>query len=290
MNNGKYKILVIEDDAAVNQLLCRRLEREGYEVEGIVSGRALLEYLKSGNQADLMLLDYNLSDFDAAAIIANIKSLKCEVPFIVCTGLGSEMIAVNMMKEGARDYLVKDKAFLDVLGPTVKKTLTDLGLEQELAAARKEINYQNAILSAVYELSLDGVIVVDDNGLVVSMNHRFHQLWTDAEFKEGMSANDLFDKVSTQLVERSKFLTSIMNVGAIMNPVDRKHEDLKLKSGAFYELYSTPMNDSQENSFGRIWYFRDVTLQRQAREEIEKARLKAEEAASHKAEFSNILS
>ena len=73
MNNGKYKILVIEDDAAVNQLLCRRLEREGYEVEGIVSGRALLEYLKSGNQADLMLLDYNLSDFDAAAIIANIK-------------------------------------------------------------------------------------------------------------------------------------------------------------------------------------------------------------------------
>ena len=45
------------------------------------------------------------------------------------------------------------------------------------------------------------------------------------------------------------------------------------------------MKDSQENSFGRIWYFRDVTLQRQAREEIEKARFKAEEAASHKAEF-----
>ena len=233
MIDGKHKILVVEDDAAVNQLLCRRLEREGYLVEGITSGGELLNFLKKGENADLMLLDYNLNDFDAATIIANIKAQNLDIPFIVCTGVGSEMIAVNMMKEGARDYLVKDKAFLEVLTPTVKKTLSDLGLEKELSLARKEIDYQNAILSAVYELSLDGVVVVDENGLIVSMNQRFHDLWPEGKFKEGMSSNDLFDTISCELTDRSRFLTSIMNVAAIASPVDRKHEDLKLRSGSF---------------------------------------------------------
>ena len=285
MIDSKHKILVVEDDAAVNQLLCRRLEREDYLVEGITSGAELLNLLKKGTNADLMLLDYNLIDFDAATVIDNMKAQNLDLPFIICTGVGSEMIAVNMMKEGARDYLVKDKAFLEVLTPTVKKTLSDLGLEKELALARKEIDYQNAILSAVYELSLDGVIVVDENGLIVSMNHRFHDLWQGVKFEEGMSSNDLFDTISSQLIDSSRFLTSIMNIAAIMNPVDRKHEDLKLKSGSFYELYSTPMKDSQNNSYGRIWYFRDVTLQRKAQKAIEKAKQDAESAARNKAEF-----
>ena len=45
------------------------------------------------------------------------------------------------------------------------------------------------------------------------------------------------------------------------------------------------MKDSQDNSYGRIWYFRDVTLQRKAQKAIEKARQDAEAAANHKAEF-----
>ena len=130
--------------------MCRRLEREGYTVTGFVTGRELIARLGTGLYADLMLLDYNLSDYDAAKIVVKLKEIESSVPFIVCTGVGSESIAVNMMKEGARDYLVKDKVFLDVLIPTVKKVLSEISIEKDLQEAREKLLYQNAVLKAVH--------------------------------------------------------------------------------------------------------------------------------------------
>ena len=281
----KPKILVIEDDAAVNQLLCKRLERESYEAAGYTSGRELLNALEMGVKADLMLLDYKLEDFDALQLVQKLKELDHKVPFIVCTGVGSESIAVNMMKEGARDYLVKDRAFLEVLSPTVKKVMGEILLEKELEEARQKLTYQNAILSAVHELSLDGVVVVNDYDEIISVNKRFCELWGDESFKAGMSAQKMFEQIAQKLISPNKFLTSLENIKSIVSPIARKHQDLELSGGEFYELYSTPMETADKEKFGRVWYFRDVTLHHQAQIKMAAAKEAAEKAESLKAEF-----
>ena len=155
------KILVVEDDEAVNQLLCRRLQREGYQVQGILTARELINAMEMGQKADLMLLDFKLHDLDAAEVVQTLKQMNRLLPFIVCTGVGSEAIAVKMMKEGARDYLVKDKSFLEVLSSIVKKVLYEINIEKQLAVTQQKLDYQNAVLAAVHELSLDGIVVVD---------------------------------------------------------------------------------------------------------------------------------
>lgn len=283
--SDKLKILVVEDDAAVNQLLCKRLERESYEAAGYVSGRELINALEMGVKADLMLLDYSLNDLDALQVVQKIKQLKRYIPFIVCTGVGSESIAVNMMKEGARDYLVKDRAFLEVLLPTVNKVLSEIKIEKELESARKKLTYQNAVLSAVHELSLDGIVVVDDLDRIISVNRRFCELWGEDEILSGEEAVKVFEKISARLKSPNKFLTSLANVQSIVEPVARKHQDLELKSGEFYELYSTPMTAAAKQHFGRVWYFRDVTMHHKAQKQMDEARASAEKAASLKAEF-----
>ena len=283
--SDKFKILVIEDDAGVNQLLCKRLERESYEAQGYVSGRELINALEMGVKADLMLLDYSLNDLDALQIVQKIKELDRYIPFIVCTGVGSEAIAVNMMKEGARDYLVKDRAFLEVLIPTVDKVLGEIKIEQELEQARKKLNYQNAVLSAVHELSLDGIVVVDDCDRIISVNQRFCDLWGLSEIVSGEESLSIFNKISTKLKNPNKFLTSLTNIQSIVDPVARKHQDLELNSGEFYELYSTPMTTGENEHFGRVWYFRDVTLHHEAQLKMDEARASAEKAAGLKAEF-----
>ena len=207
--SDKFKILVVEDDAAVNQLLCKRLERESYQAVGYVTGRELLSALEMGVKADLMLLDYSLNDLDALQIVQKVKQLDRYIPFIVCTGVGSESIAVNMMKEGARDYLVKDRVFLEVLIPTVNKVLSEIKIEKELEEARKKLAYQNAVLSAVHELSLDGIVVVDDSNKIISVNQRFCELWGENEILSGESAISVFEKISVKLKSQNKFLTSL---------------------------------------------------------------------------------
>lgn len=281
----KVKILVVEDDAAVNQLLCKRLEREDFSAQGFISGRELLNALEMGVKADLMLLDFKLNDLDALQIVQKIKQLDRFIPFIVCTGVGSESIAVKMMKEGARDYLVKDRAFLEVLVPTVNKVIGELNLEKELDEARQKLSYQNAILSAVHELSLDGIVVVDDRDYIVSLNHRFCEIWNDDSFSVGMSANEMFEKVASKLEGPNKFLTSLENIKSIVSPVATKHQDLELVTGEFYELYSTPMKTEENESFGRVWYFRDTTLHHKAQKKMEAAKEAAEKAEGLKAEF-----
>ena len=283
--SDKFKILVVEDDAAVNQLLCKRLERESYQAVGYVTGRELLSALEMGVKADLMLLDYSLNDLDALQIVQKVKQLDRYIPFIVCTGVGSESIAVNMMKEGARDYLVKDRVFLEVLIPTVNKVLSEIKIEKELEEARKKLAYQNAVLSAVHELSLDGIVVVDDSNKIISVNQRFCELWGENEILSGESAISVFEKISVKLKSQNKFLTSLANIQSIIDPVARKHQDLELQSGEFYELYSTPMTTSENENFGRVWYFRDVTMHHKAQAQMEDARKSAEKAAGLKAEF-----
>lgn len=282
--SDKIKILVVEDDAAVNQLLCKRLERESFEAQGFVSGRELLNALEQGANADLMLLDFKLNDFDALQIVQKIKQLDKFIPFIVCTGVGSESIAVNMMKEGARDYLIKDRAFLEVLIPTVNKVIGEISIEKELEEARRKLSYQNAILSAVYELSLDGIVVVDARNSIVSVNKRFCELWSDDSFEAGGLANEMFAKVSKKLICPNKFLTSLENIKSIVSPIPRKHQDLELHTGEFYELYSTPM-ETEKEGLGRVWYFRDTTLHHKAQMKMESAKEAAEKAENLKAEF-----
>lgn len=278
------KILVVEDDEAVNQLLCRRLEREGYQVRGILTARELINAMEMGQQADLMLLDFKLHDLDAAEVVQTLKQMKRLIPFIVCTGVGSEVIAVKMMKEGARDYLVKDKSFLDVLPSTVKKVLREINIENQLAEARQKLDYQNAVLSAVHELSLDGIVVVDESNQLVSCNKKFCDLWHLPDQATGEDIFKIFKLVSEKLKNGGAFLTELTNLDSLVEPVSKRHKDLELLSGEHFELYSTPMK-RDDSYFGHIWYFRDVTLQAVGRRDIEKARLQAERSAKAKAEF-----
>ena len=283
--NQKIKILVVEDDEAVNKLLCRRLEREGYSAEGILSARELLNSMEMGVKADLMLLDYKLHDLDASVVVRELKKMERLPPFIVCTGVGSETIAVTMMKEGARDYLVKDKNFLEALIPTVNKVLQEIDIERKLEEAQYKISYQNAILNAVHELSQDGIVVVDAENKLVSANQRFNDLWNCGEQTIGSDIYDLFTALSEQLKEGSLFLTAMSNVDSAVSPIAQKSHDLEFLNGTYLEAYTTPMSHEDGTYFGRIWYFRDITLQVIARRDIEAAKLGAERSAGLKAEF-----
>lgn len=130
-------ILVVDDDEGLLILMAESLRAEGYVVETAESARDAHASLKA-HAPDLMLLDLKLKDSDGPTLISQLQAEKSLVPFIVVTGQGDEKVAVEVMKQGALDYVMKDTALIDLLPSVVKRALTGIGQTKALASAREE--------------------------------------------------------------------------------------------------------------------------------------------------------
>ncbi len=130
-------LLVVDDDEGMLILMAEALRAEGYEVATAESARKTRGWLKA-NSPDLLLLDLKLKDSDGPTLISQLQAEKSLVPFIVVTGQGDEKVAVEVMKQGALDYVMKDTALIDLLPSVVKRALDAIAQGRALTAAREE--------------------------------------------------------------------------------------------------------------------------------------------------------
>jgi signal transduction histidine kinase len=128
-------ILIVDDDQGLLRLVDKALRREGFATTTAISGHEALEWL-TRNTADLMLLDLKLHDIEGKELVSHLVSVGRSVPFIIITGQGDERVAVEMMKRGALDYLVKDVHFIEFVPTVVRRALEQLEKDRLLAVAQ----------------------------------------------------------------------------------------------------------------------------------------------------------
>ncbi len=110
----KRRILIIEDDQIFLRPLQRTLEVEGYEVLVVTSGEDALDLLKN-DDADLVLTDKRLPGMDGVDVVRRIKAEHPDLAVVVMTAYGTIESAVEAMRLGAADYLVKPFEAAEVL-------------------------------------------------------------------------------------------------------------------------------------------------------------------------------
>ncbi len=144
------RILIVDDDEGLLILMAEALRAEGHDIATAASGQAALKWL-GAHTPDLMLLDLKLRDVNALAMLEKLHAAASPVPFIIVTGQGDEKVAVEVMKHGALDYVMKNTALLDLLPGVVKRTLGAIAQERALAAAGAERRRLEAEVIAVGE-------------------------------------------------------------------------------------------------------------------------------------------
>ncbi len=167
-------ILIVDDDRGLLRLIEKALQREGLSTAAAPSGKAALEWLAK-NQADLLLLDLKLQDMEGKDLVRRLSEIQRPAPFIIITGQGDERVAVEMMKRGARDYLVKDAQFLEFVPEVVKHVLEQLETERRLAAAEERVN----LVESVVERGFSAVLIANSDfpdPQVLYVNPSFSQL------------------------------------------------------------------------------------------------------------------
>src|SRR3954454_10382570 len=134
---GSASILIVEDDAAMREMLREALEDDGYAVETAVNGRAGVERVQKGG-IDLVVSDVKMPEIDGLDMLREIKAVSPSTYVITITAFGSIDTAIRAVKLGAFDYITKPFE-VDQLILSVEKALAERALRSEVVRLRAEV-------------------------------------------------------------------------------------------------------------------------------------------------------
>lgn len=140
----------------------------------------------------------------------------------------------------------------------------------EQRQVEEELRFRNLLLTAQQEAILDGILVVDSHGRIVSYNKRFAEMWGIPEKILESGSNELaLDFVRDKLVAPDRFFRLMRYL--YENIEEKSHEEVYLKDGRVFDCYFAPVVDSSGTYYGRIWCFRDVTERRRGERKLQQS-------------------
>jgi excisionase family DNA binding protein len=104
--NERPRVLVVDDEASIRELLSKTLALAEYEVDTAPDGRTAIERLRIGHY-DLLIADLKMPGLDGLALIREAKRLNSDLPVIIITGFSTESSAIEAVNLGVAGYLTK---------------------------------------------------------------------------------------------------------------------------------------------------------------------------------------
>lgn len=159
------RVLIVEDSEFDARILVNVLRKGGYEPSHtrVETAAALQEALRE-EPWEILLSDYNLPGFNAPDALKILQASGIDIPFIVISGGIGEDIAVQMMKSGAHDYLMKGS--LARLVPAVERELREAATRAAQRKAEQTVRESELRYRTLWENSADAVIMMDTDSRI----------------------------------------------------------------------------------------------------------------------------
>ncbi|HZV33661.1 MAG TPA: response regulator, partial [Verrucomicrobiae bacterium] len=170
--NYSLRILHLEDNPFDGELLRRILGHEGMVREWVrvESAKAFHEALNNG-PFDLILSDYTLPSFNGVEALALARKHQPDVPFIFVSGTIDEDLAVETLKQGAADYVFKNR--LSRLTPAVRRALRNVEERAESQRAEQAMRESEHKYRQVFESMSEAALLIDlPTGRILDANQR----------------------------------------------------------------------------------------------------------------------
>ncbi len=170
------RVLLVEDREDDAELIARELRRGGFEptVERVATADGMRAALE-GRQWEVVLCDYVLPGFSAEAALALLREQAPDVPLIVVSGQVGEETAADLMKAGARDFVMKGS--LARLVPAVQRELREARHRRERHRVERERSALARLNATVLATMPSSLLVLDGELRVVLANQQFLRGW-----------------------------------------------------------------------------------------------------------------
>jgi PAS domain S-box-containing protein len=190
------KVLILEDEASDAALMAHELKLSGFLPDWIRVDTENSYLAALGSSPDLILSDFNLPQFDAFLALQLLQEQKLDIPFIVISGTITEDAAVEFMKLGASDCLLKDR--MARLGQAVVRALEQRELREkkrrtEEALLENEEKYRLLIENShdiIYTLTPEGIFSFVSPGWTILLGHQLNQV-TGKSFQQFVHPDDI---------------------------------------------------------------------------------------------------
>lgn len=135
---------------------------------------------------------------------------------------------------------------------------------------KEELEYSNTLMRTQQECALDGILVVSEDGRIVSYNRQFVDIWKLPEDILASRSNERALEYASRLVLNCEAANAVVR-GLYENRSSSSHDEVQLRDGRVLDRYSAPLEAADGRFYGRVWYFRDITAQKRAAERIRQA-------------------
>ena len=168
--NISLKALIVEDTASDSDLLLRNLEKDGFSV---ISRRVETEFDMDDALAkekwDVILSDCSLPAFSAQGVLKLVNKLHLDIPVIIISGTIGEEIAIELMRDGARDIVYKSK--MRRLGQIIKRELEYSVIRKNERKFYGDLAKSEDKYKRLFEEAKNGILMLDaDTGMIIDAN------------------------------------------------------------------------------------------------------------------------
>ena len=269
------KILMVEDDSLDAEEVIRTLaikltdtDSQKYDVRHVSTLTRGLKALDC-EQFDLILLDMGLPDASETESFEKIYALTPHIPIVMITGSQDQTLALEMVRSGAQDFLIKGVSTRQELVRCVAYAIERHLLKGELAKTISALHHKSAILQSVIDHMGDGVLVTDQTGAVKILNPAAAELldsslklhtFPDAEASDEMEAEASFDEAFAK-----KAVDAVLK-GKEMNEEEFFITTPQHPEGRYISVTARPVNDQENALHGCVAVLHDITKRRKLEE------------------------
>ncbi len=258
MMNTPTRFLLVEDLSSDVELIQRELKNLGFPFEvRVVQDEAALRRELADFKPDIVLSDYMMPQFTGMEALKIVMETDAELPFIIVTGSMNELTAVECMKAGAWDYVIKEK--LSKLGPAVLSALKKRELVQQKQSALKALKESEQRFRTLLESAPLAIVVHLDQKIYYG-NERAIAL-AGAKDLEDFMGRDIMDFIHPESVELVKERFAQAFAGKPLETSEQRFVNLE---GREITVEITSMLTDLDERSAFISIINDITKRKQA--------------------------
>ncbi|MHA2333234.1 MAG: response regulator, partial [Candidatus Hodarchaeales archaeon] len=202
-------VLLVEDNPGDARLVQEMFVDANFNNYELIQAEHLVEALKWLNESsfDILILDLELPDSQGLETFSKIHDLYPDVPIVVLSGLADELVAIEAVRKGAQDYLIKGSVNGNLLIRSLLYAIERKKMEKKIEGMIKELRTRNKKLEEAKKLKTEYIsMVVHDIGTPLSVISGHTQLMKNGNYGE---LSEIQEKTMTKILNSVRNLNSI---------------------------------------------------------------------------------